>query len=40
MITKLFKDLAKFEGFREKPYLCPAKKLTIGYGRNLESNGI
>ena len=40
MITRLFKDLAKFEGFSDKPYHCPAKKLTIGYGRNLEDTGI
>jgi len=40
MITKVFKDLVRFEGFRDKPYLCSAKKLTIGYGRNLEDNGI
>jgi len=28
------------EGYKNKPYLCPAKKLTIGYGRNLQDNGI
>lgn len=28
------------EGYREKPYLCSAGKLTIGYGWNLEDNGI
>lgn len=28
------------EGERLKPYLCTAKKLTIGYGRNLSDNGI
>jgi lysozyme len=28
------------EGFRSKPYHCPAGKLTIGYGRNIEDNGI
>jgi len=28
------------EGFRSKPYLCPAGKLTIGFGRNLEDVGI
>lgn len=26
------------EGFRGQPYTCPAGKLTIGYGRNLEAN--
>ena len=29
-----------FEGLRLKPYRCPAGKLTIGYGRNLEDVGI
>lgn len=29
-----------FEGLRLKPYTCPAGKLTIGYGHNLEANGI
>ncbi len=24
--------IKKFEGFQAKPYLCPADKLTIGYG--------
>lgn len=28
------------EGLRLKPYRCPAGKLTIGYGRNLEDKGI
>ena len=28
------------EGFSSKPYKCPAGKLTIGYGRNLDANGI
>lgn len=30
----------RFEGLRLKPYLCPAGKLTIGYGHNIEDNGI
>lgn len=30
----------KFEGLRLMPYRCPAGKLTIGYGRNLEERGI
>ena len=29
-----------FEGLRLKPYTCTAGKLTIGYGHNLEDNGI
>ena len=28
------------EGKRLKPYRCSAGKLTIGYGRNLDANGI
>lgn len=28
------------EGLRLKPYRCSANKLTIGYGRNLEDNGL
>ena len=28
------------EGLRLKPYRCPANKMSIGYGRNLEDNGI
>jgi len=32
-------DLVKeAEGFMEFPYLCPAQKLTHGYGRNLEAH--
>lgn len=32
--------IKKHEGLNLKPYKCPAGKLTIGYGRNLEDNGI
>ena len=36
-----YRHLTKeFEGLRYKPYKCSAGKLTIGYGRNLEDNGI
>ena len=28
------------EGCKLKPYVCPAGKLTIGIGRNIEDNGI
>lgn len=28
------------EGLRLKPYRCPAGKLTIGYGRNIQDVGI
>ena len=30
----------KYEGLRLKPYKCPAGKLTIGYGHNLDDLGI
>ncbi len=30
----------KNEGFRKHPYRCTSGKLTIGYGRNLDDNGI
>jgi lysozyme len=33
-------NLKRAEGLRLKPYRCPAGKLTVGYGRNLEDNGI
>jgi lysozyme len=29
----------RFEGFRSKPYLCPANVATIGYGSTYYSNG-
>ena len=37
---RLIQRLQKEEELVLKPYLCPAGKLTIGYGRNLEANGI
>lgn len=33
-------DLVRDEGVRLKPYKCPAGKLTIGVGRNIEDIGI
>lgn len=36
----LIDQIKRHEGFRSKPYKCPAGKLTIGYGRNIEDNGI
>lgn len=30
----------RYEGLSLKPYKCPAGYITIGYGRNLEANGI
>lgn len=34
------KLIKKNEGLRLKPYKCTAGKLTIGYGHNIEDNGI
>jgi lysozyme len=45
-LDSLLSALAKDEGRsvnsrgRHMPYKCPADKLTIGYGRNIEDNGI
>ena len=39
-IGKAAQLIKKHEGLRLKPYKCTAGKLTIGYGRNLEDNGI
>lgn len=36
----LMQTLKKDEGYRKTVYACPSGKLTIGYGRNLEDNGI
>ncbi|WP_339799639.1 glycoside hydrolase family protein [uncultured Marinobacter sp.] len=33
-------QLERHEGLRLKPYRCTEGKLTIGYGRNIEDNGI
>lgn len=41
MITysrKMLAALKRHEGFRGEPYRCPTGHLTIGYGRNLDSN--
>jgi len=38
--NKMIDILIKNEGIRGKPYRCPAKKLTIGIGRNLDDKGI
>jgi lysozyme len=44
-LPKLTEQLKRHEGAVEKygyhfPYKCPAGKLTIGYGRNIEERGI
>lgn len=36
----LLEHLKIEEGFRSFPYLCTAKKMTIGYGRNIEDVGV
>ena len=38
--TDLENQLIEHEGLRLKPYRCPAGKLTIGVGRNLDDNGL
>lgn len=38
--SKLQRMFLRDEGLRLKPYRCPAGKLTIGYGRNLEAKPI
>jgi len=41
MEMKRLKDMIKrHEGYRQFPYRCSAGKLTIGWGHNLEDNGI
>jgi lysozyme len=39
-IKKIADQIILHEGLRLKPYHCPAGKLTIGIGRNLEDKGI
>ena len=36
----LIKQIKEHEGLVLKPYKCTANKLTIGYGHNLEDNGL
>lgn len=36
----LLDQIKRHEGFEKFPYECPAGKLTIGYGRNIEEVGI
>lgn len=40
MNEKLMYRLIEEEGMKLKPYRCPAGKLTIGVGRNLEDKGL
>lgn len=39
-LLKLKQSIKKHEGLELKPYRCPKGKLSIGYGRNLQDNGI
>ena len=36
--SAFLKRVRLHEGFRDRPYKCPAGRLTIGYGRNLDDN--
>lgn len=40
LYTPLCEQLIRHEGLKLKPYRCPAGKLTIAVGRNLDDNGI
>ena len=40
LLQKVKEQLLRHEGLKLKPYRCPAGKLTIGVGRNLDDNGI
>jgi lysozyme len=40
LLQKVTDQLLRHEGLKLKPYRCPAGKLTIGVGRNIEANGI
>jgi len=40
MTNEVYKSIQKHEGLQLNPYRCTAGKLTIGYGRNLDDNGI
>ena len=35
-MSRLIEEIKKDEGFSATPYRCPANKLTIGYGTNIE----
>jgi lysozyme len=39
-MENLRKHLKLSEGFRDTAYMCPAGKLTIGYGFNIEDRGL
>lgn len=39
-LKKIKESIENFEGLELKPYTCPLGRLTIGFGRNLQDNGI
>jgi len=39
-VEQIIEDLKRDEGFRGVPYVCTGGMLTVGYGRNLVSNGL
>lgn len=39
-MSDIIADLKRDEGVKLKPYICPAGKLSIGAGRNLDDLGI
>jgi len=40
LLTKSIERIRFFEGYSDKPYLCSAGRLTIGYGYNYQDNGL
>ena len=38
--SELLQQIKEHEGLVLKPYKCPVGKLTIGYGHNIEDNGL
>lgn len=40
MLSKVIERVKIFEGYSEKPYLCPSGKWTIGWGYNYEDRGL
>lgn len=38
--SELLQQIKEHEGLRLFPYKCPAGRLTIGYGHNLQDNGL
>lgn len=38
-MDEIIRRIKIFEGYSAKPYICPAGRLTIGYGYNFEERG-